>query len=540
MSTQIQITPKAGITVGSTAVTSGTNNRLFFQSGGVVSQSPRMTFDVATANMTIGQANDTSVNMTVFSRNANPFTIADDHTTFGTTNGGLRIVSGLNGPHNMFRIRTALASGFNQTDFITGGVGNGNVVESSFMNIIGYNIDRGGEIRLRRSTTVLAPSALSTDIAFRVRNSADTANLFEARGNTTWDFPTYLSGAQGGLGSEVRMGNAGTFYTQGNQLNITGSRIEVSASQAMLSTNSSQNISFASASGGATTQIMLNFFNGHMHLGGSIGNALTGTNVLGIANGTAPTASFADRYLQYSADRGGTAGKASAHFRCEDGTINVLGDLSGFGTATPQARLDVRAQGALSTDIAFRVRNSADTLNNFQVNGDNSIYMLGDGDLGSIRVTRQAGHSTLLQHRSSNTLPSVFTIASYSQGGAVGQIKLDALTGDGTTPAFTSSRLISGLSDLTGSTLYSGFGTNAATFVMKNALNYIGYGVIPTGTAADHFAMYSADIVAGNAAPHFRTENGSIIKLYKQDLPTNPTNAELATFLSNLGLANLI
>jgi hypothetical protein len=68
---------------------------------------------------------------------------------------------------------------------------------------------------------------------------------------------------------------------------------------------------------------------------------------------------------------------------------------------------------------------------------------------------------------------------------------------------------------------------------MKNATS-------PTSNGADQFHLYSADIVAGNAAPHFRTENGSVIKLYKQDLPTSPTNAELATFLSNLGLANLI
>lgn len=57
---------------------------------------------------------------------------------------------------------------------------------------------------------------------------------------------------------------------------------------------------------------------------------------------------------------------------------------------------------------------------------------------------------------------------------------------------------------------------------------------------ADSFEMYAKDIVAGNSAPHFRTEAGDLIKLYKQDLPTNPTNAEIATLLSNLGLANLV
>lgn len=39
------------------------------------------------------------------------------------------------------------------------------------------------------------------------------------------------------------------------------------------------------------------------------------------------------------------------------------------------ARLDVRAQGALSTDIAFRVRNSADTLNIIQVNGRGDAFI---------------------------------------------------------------------------------------------------------------------------------------------------------------------
>jgi hypothetical protein len=50
--------------------------------------------------------------------------------------------------------------------------------------------------------------------------------------------------------------------------------------------------------------------------------------------------------------------------------------------ATPATtvRLDVRAQGALSTDIAFRVRNSADTANLFQVNGNGNIWARGGGN----------------------------------------------------------------------------------------------------------------------------------------------------------------
>ena len=54
--------------------------------------------------------------------------------------------------------------------------------------------------------------------------------------------------------------------------------------------------------------------------------------------------------------------------------LHVNGNaIIGASTTTAGARLDVRAQGALSTDIAFRVRNSADTANLIQVNGAGGI-----------------------------------------------------------------------------------------------------------------------------------------------------------------------
>jgi len=39
-------------------------------------------------------------------------------------------------------------------------------------------------------------------------------------------------------------------------------------------------------------------------------------------------------------------------------------------------------------------------------------------------------------------------------------------------------------------------------------------GTAPTGNVADQFAFYSSDIVAGNAAPHFRTENGDVVRIF--------------------------
>jgi hypothetical protein len=141
---------------------------------------------------------------------------------------------------------------------------------------------------------VRAQGATTADIAFRVRNSADSANLFALNGDKSFNlangligdgFTTYLS-SQTGFTQITASGNGlvltSGFLTQINAVN-----------QVTLQTNS-------------VTRIHLD----------NVGN-------VGI------------------------------------GSASTLG-----------ARLDVRAQGALSTDIAFRVRNSADTLNLFTVKGN--------------------------------------------------------------------------------------------------------------------------------------------------------------------------
>jgi len=55
-----------------------------------------------------------------------------------------------------------------------------------------------------------------------------------------------------------------------------------------------------------------------------------------------------------------------------------------------------------------------------------------------------------------------------------------------------------------------------------------------SGGAIDAFQLYSNDIVAGNAAPHFRTENGSIIKLYNYG--TVSTVQGIADALTGIGI----
>jgi len=164
-----------------------------------------------------------------------------------------------------------------------------------------------------------AVGSTGTDIPFRVRNSADTADLFIINGNKAFNlgggiigdgFTTYLS-SQTGVTQITASGN-GLVMTSNYLTQINA------ANQVAIQTNS-------------VTRIHLD----------NVGN-------VGIGSST------------------------------------TLG-----------ARLDVRAQGALSTDIAFRVRNSADTVDLFYVNGSGGVFSHGKTGITSNIVY---GSNTALQY----------------------------------------------------------------------------------------------------------------------------------------------
>jgi hypothetical protein len=74
---------------------------------------------------------------------------------------------------------------------------------------------------------------------------------------------------------------------------------------------------------------------------------------------------------------GTTIAQDNANFFWDD-TNNRLG----IGNATPQAKIDVRAQGSLSTDITLRIRNNLDTSDLFSTNGLGQIRSLYTSDPG--------------------------------------------------------------------------------------------------------------------------------------------------------------
>jgi hypothetical protein len=67
-----------------------------------------------------------------------------------------------------------------------------------------------------------------------------------------------------------------------------------------------------------------------------------------------------------------------------------------------------------------------------------------------------------------------------------------------------------------------------------NRVISIGNGTAPTTSTADNFQMYSNDITAGNAAPHFKTENGSVVKLYQ-----SPISSSIKDIVENTGLSGV-
>ena len=233
-------------------------------------------------------------------------------------------------------------------------------------------------------------------------------------------------------------------------------------------------------------------------------------------------------------------------------------NLCGIGYASQSdtlgARLDVRAQGALSTDIAFRVRNSADTKNIVEVRGDSETRWNGLPAVGNyVAIKNYTSYDATIDLMGGSGIKAQISMDPSSNltinrglniwnPGIVGSTtaKINNIVksglgaygaGYGFNWAFTSN--VDGIFTQAERALWL---TSTKSLVLFNGSS------IPDthSEKADSFEMYSDDITAGNAAPHFRTENGSLIKLYKQDLPTNPTNAQIATFLSNLGLANLI
>jgi nitrogen fixation protein len=450
-------TPESGITVGTTAVTSGTDGRVFFQAGGVIQQDANFTFDNTLKRLTLKAVGTAVTDI--------PFAIQN---SAGTAN--LMQVAGNN-------TMTFLSSG-GKIIFSQDTVGQGSVISlrRDFTNqeIIRLDGTNGGGITLNQLNDGSVKS-------FAIGSVAD--------GLSMWTQGIGLHNIQ------IKNSFHNLFHVVGNPNSATATfRIGTIASDT-------------------------NFFNVH------------GRNA------------------------GGTGLTTNPVF-----TVNSSGTV-GIGTeaSSPGARLDVRAQGALSTDIAFRVRNSADSIDIFTVNGNGVFYkphasanndvaqdvfvsQMSDGrnkirlfTKGSFNVSSGIGISFQSDAAGSNissyTLSGAFLNSggSYRDNGGLSEfnvgttnitgysyLKLQNNTNTATNIYISRTGTIilnpdNANAQVRGLSIFGGTLGSTADRVIS-----IGNGTSPTTSTVDNFQFWSSDITAGNAAPHFRTENGAIVKVYQE------------------------
>lgn len=190
--------------------------------------------------------------------------------------------------------------------------------------------------------------------------------------------------------------------------------------------------------------------------------SLTGSNILsgsGLTVGTTPIV---------SGSVGGVLFQGAGNVLQQDSNFfwdNTNKRLGLGATPSTSVRLDIRAQGALSSDIALRVRNSANTADILQVNGKGQVWSNGTGAVAT------------------NTAFGEFTLNAVSTGAnntAFGYNSLKAIITGATSTAFGSGAL-----QLTTGSSNTAVGFGAGQLNAGGTFNtYLGYAAGQNGTTA--------------------------------------------------------
>jgi hypothetical protein len=438
-----------GLTVGTTAVTSGTDGRVFFQAGGVLQQEAGLTYTTGAllvGNTTAASKSGVRVwNGTTGNTAGAEFYIGTDNNIYLKTNNANNlyistpthnVISVISNQASITRLNVNGASttptlsvaaeattsgsypfyisGLASTRFtLHNGAGQFGINKPS--NTLGANLD------------VSASGALSTDIVFRARNSADTANLFSINGDGTQN---WFSPGNNALNS-IKSGTYNLFQW-GNE-NFGNVAIGYSSSNMIVPTTSNNTVMGAFASSGSSASFAV-------ALGWGAG-----------ANSTAGISIGRTRVSGEYAIRIGYDGGASQY----GGTNSIhLGRTVSGNDVTPD-----------------------------------NVFMTYFNSQSSSTLTRSNGSFGLLGQQA------------YILGNGTGIYGVDTFMGNG-----------------------------GNTLVVSNHTS------VPSTNITNSFQLYSNDITAGNAAPHFRTEAGNIIKLYQQSSAGITTVSDLVTVLQNLGL----
>jgi len=289
-----------------------------------------------------------------------------------------------------------------------------------------------------------------------------------------------------------------------------------------------------------------------------VGRATAGTGVMeeitlgtGLSfTGTTLNATGGGLTIGTTAITSGTVGRI-----LYEGTGNVLQESANLFWDNSNTRLNIGAvasptgtvtiKSPATTGIALQIRNNADTGDRLTLNGNGLLTLT--GTLNSLSAFDSGFASSGYYIGTSGSISASNSYVWWVPGSGINVIC------NGSTPAasinlrqqFSSNALqINNYNDsfrvthagwastwqLHGVNGNWGMSTGTVAAAATRGVFFIESGTAPTTSPTDIIQMYSADIVAGNAAPHFRTENGGIIKLYQQT-----TAVAAATLVSNLG-----
>jgi hypothetical protein len=348
-------TLSTGLTVGSTAISSGTDGRVLFQNGGVLQQSSALSFASGTFKLISNGGTNT-----LLVRNS-----ADTFDIFSTANAGVTAYGylGINDGAGYVQISNSIngrwvkmTHDYGQLQF-TNSLGNNTfTLGNNGISYFSGNVNIGGGTNGAR-LDVKAQGALSTDLALRVRNSANTVDILKIAGNGNLSY-----NAQGGgitlLNNDgtTEIGSSGGSVTRVNLLGGPNTSISLNVAGV-------NGIVFGSARGGLSGETAYRF---NARIGSNAGSINYGKiiNLLDQSSGNR-----ANTVVGLSIQKDATNTNTSLQFQAIETTSGRVSIGWASGTYSG-ALLDIRSAGALSTDLALRVRNSANTTDMFVVQGN--------------------------------------------------------------------------------------------------------------------------------------------------------------------------
>lgn len=275
-------TPSTGITIGTTTITGGAVNRILFEgSGNVIQQDAQLTFDGSTFKFQFAGATSGDANF-VLRDNGNTFNILEGH-------GNGTIIQKINA--TTFTPNTGFNLAATNSDCLISAISS----NSSGLYKSGFYTKNGGELQM------------FTDYGNATGAGSTSGHIWfnPVVGNTYLNFGNDLTNGQG-----VRWGqmSAGAFQTANGQ-SMQLAKYSGTWDQALLSLGTWL---------GATTT--------------GLPSSTYGGNTFHIKSGTAPTAAHADTFNIHAKDI--VAGNCAAHFMTENGDIQKIYSIAGWGTPT--------------------------------------------------------------------------------------------------------------------------------------------------------------------------------------------------------------